>query len=187
MSANKFKVLLCCYAMGITGCNKVGNPSYMDGGDGKKEKTPKVGASVAVEQSSSTEIDILGDSTNSIEGELSIAQDILGRYNECLNLARNDVRVAEDRVNRLQERLDNSNSFKLRLSNQLNELPKGEKGSLENSILSIEHELSIAQVALSNYNESVSSAENDVRVAEDRVNRLQKRLDDSKNSGSSIG
>ncbi|TSJ80175.1 MAG: hypothetical protein NMK33_06390 (plasmid) [Candidatus Cardinium sp.] len=35
MNTNNFKVLLCCYTVGITGCNKMENPSYMDGsGDG---------------------------------------------------------------------------------------------------------------------------------------------------------
>ncbi|WP_419241459.1 hypothetical protein [Cardinium endosymbiont of Nabis limbatus] len=55
MNANNFKVLLCCYTMGIAGCNKIGNPNYMDGGgDRTSEKRQDVGAAVSVTQSSST-------------------------------------------------------------------------------------------------------------------------------------
>ncbi|MDN5247497.1 MAG: hypothetical protein QWI37_04690 [Candidatus Cardinium sp.] len=32
MNANNFKFLLCCCTIGIAGCNKIGNPSHMDGG-----------------------------------------------------------------------------------------------------------------------------------------------------------
>ena len=72
---NKFKVLLCCYTMGIAGCNKIGNPSYMNsGGDRKGDKKKEEEASFSVVQSSSNVVVLHGsgkDYNKAFQGTLS--------------------------------------------------------------------------------------------------------------------
>lgn len=63
MNTKKFKAMLFSCVIGVAGCNKIGNPSYMDGGGDKKDKKKQEAeASFSVEQSSSNVI-VLESST----------------------------------------------------------------------------------------------------------------------------
>ena len=85
MNTNKFKILLGIYAIGVTGCNKIGNPSYMMEKDDDKteesarkrqEKNKSDGDSV-LETTNPTESIILEDPIKNIEKSLPVVTNSL--------------------------------------------------------------------------------------------------------------
>ena len=54
MNTNKFKIILFLCVIGVVGCNKIENPSYMDGGGDKPKEVPALKSSISVAQGSST-------------------------------------------------------------------------------------------------------------------------------------
>ena len=95
MNTKKFKVLLCCYTMGIAGCNKVANPSYMDGsGDRKGDKKTKVEASLSVSESRSN---VVVSDSSTIDHK-KMLKDSLSGMKESADLAEEFARKKEKDV-----------------------------------------------------------------------------------------
>lgn len=152
MNANKFKVLLCCYTMGIAGCNKTGNPSYIDSAsDRKKGKIPGEKESLAVMHGSST-------SSKNPSGTSVIDNAIF--------FAERSLRVSEEKVKRAEENL--------RIAKEMKDSASSNVQSTVQNTRNINAQFAIKLTDIAK--KAAASAENNLRVAEEKVRRTKENI-----------
>ncbi|WP_162789919.1 hypothetical protein [Cardinium endosymbiont of Sogatella furcifera] len=117
MNANNFKVLLCCYTIGIAGCNKIGNPSYMDsGGDGTSEKRQDVKASSSAVQSGSIDCDrLLQHSLNVIKRRADTSERVAISQQKAADRAIQDAANARRTADMARKTADDREKARLEL------------------------------------------------------------------------
>lgn len=155
MNINKFKVLLCCYTMGITGCNKIGNTSCMDGsGDGRKEKKSKGVAPELVAHGSSTTgrktggTNIVDNAIFFAEKSIRVAEEQLKRSKEDLNIAKDMKAVTSSNVQSSER--SNRNVIDLNIAKKLVSIAKDADTASEKSLLAAEEQVKRDEETLKN-------------------------------------
>ena len=131
MNTKKFKIMLFLYMIGITGCNKIENPSYMDGGGDRKEeskeKCRKIGDLYGDSKagSSSTEIVTYGsidchkmmeDSLGGMKEAVSIAEEICISKQEALDHAKEALECAKNSLEMKRKIADDAERRSLELA-----------------------------------------------------------------------
>lgn len=153
MNTKKFKTILFLCAIGVTGCNTIGNSSYMDGGgDRKKEKLSKFGSFGPSTSGSSAMVRKIG-STNIVDNAILFAE--------------NSRRVAEEQLKHSKEELNKAKDMKDATSSNVR--------SSEHSNSNI-RDLNTARKLIGIAKDADKAAEKSLRAAEEQVKRDEETL-----------
>lgn len=183
MNTNKFKVLLCCYTIGIAGCSKVENSSSMQRNRQTQENKSDAASVSDVnavfnpgvsgdESMSNMTINVGHFIDQSNDHALQSAEQALERHKKTVQRCTKLRNEAEERLKNVSSRIESKRNEGLGSASDNNERSVSDFINQSN-----ERALKSAEQALERAKNAETSAKNREKEANDRLNRVRSRID----------